>query len=122
NSNTANETFNRPNPTAEYGFLIVSLNSRATPGMGKRALDALYLKLGQTEMDDMAEGIKALWNRPYFDKARVGIYGTSYGGYSSALSILRYPDVWSAASASSPVISWYHYDSIYTERYMWIPQ
>jgi dipeptidyl-peptidase-4 len=30
--------------------------------------------------------------------------------------------VWAAASASSAVTSWYHYDSTYTERYMWIPQ
>jgi dipeptidyl-peptidase-4 len=80
------------------------------------------MKLGITEMADMAEGVKALWSRPWFDKARVGIYGTSYGGYSSALSLLKYPDVWAAASASSSVTSWYHYDSIYTERYMWIPQ
>jgi dipeptidyl-peptidase-4 len=85
-------------------------------------LDQAYMKLGVTEMDDMALGIKALWTRPYFDKTRVGIYGTSYGGYSAALSLLRYPDVWAAASASSSVTSWYHYDSIYTERYMWIPQ
>jgi dipeptidyl-peptidase 4 len=38
------------------------------------------------------------------------------------MSILRYPDLYAAASASSPVTAWYHYDSIYTERYMWIPQ
>ena len=44
--------------------------------MGKRTLDSIYLKLGVTEMDDMAEGIKALWNRPYFDKTRTGIYDT----------------------------------------------
>ena len=36
--------------------------------------------------------------------------------------LLRYPDVFAAASASSPVTAWDHYDSIYTERYMWIPQ
>jgi dipeptidyl-peptidase 4 len=121
-SNTARETFVTPNATAEYGFLIVNLESRAAPGMGKRALDSIYLKLGQVEIDDMAEGVKALWSRPYVDKARVGMYGTSYGGYSSVLSILRHPDVYAAASASSPVTSWSHYDSIYTERYMWIPQ
>jgi dipeptidyl-peptidase-4 len=46
----------------------------------------------------------------------------SYGGYSAVLSILKHPDVWTAAAASSAVTSWYHYDSIYTERYMWIPQ
>ena len=60
--------------------------------MGKRTLDAIYLKLGQVEMDDMAEGVKALWSRPYFDKTRVGIYGTSYGGYASVMSILRHPE------------------------------
>ena len=121
-SNTARETFVTPSAVAEYGFLIVNLDSRAAPGMGKRTLDSIYLKLGQVEIDDMAEGVKALGNRPYVDRARIGLYGTSYGGYSSVLSILRYPDVYAAASASSPVTAWNHYDSIYTERYMWIPQ
>jgi dipeptidyl-peptidase-4 len=121
-SAVTNENFATPNTTAEYGFLMIQVSSRSAPGRGKRMLDEVYMKLGQVEMDDMAAGIRALWNRPYFDKARVGIYGTSYGGYSSALSILKHPDVWSAASASSAVTSWYHYDSIYTERYMWIPQ
>ena len=74
-----------------------------------------------TEIDDQAAGVKGLWNRPYLDKNRVGIYGTSYGGYASAMCILRHPDVFQAASASSPVTDWRHYDSIYTERYMWIP-
>jgi dipeptidyl-peptidase-4 len=121
-SNTARETFVAPSALAEYGFLIVNVDSRAVPGMGKRQLDSIYLKLGQVEMDDMAEGIKALWSRPYIDKTRVGVYGTSYGGYSSVMLLLRHPDVFAAASASSPVTAWYHYDSIYTERYMWIPQ
>ncbi|CAN5860157.1 S9 family peptidase [soil metagenome] len=121
-SNTSRETFVTPSPLTEYGFLILNLDSRAAPGMGKRTLDSIYLKLGQVEMDDMAAGVKSLWSRPYFDKARVGMYGTSYGGYSAALSILRHPDVYAAASASSPFTAWNHDDSIYTERYMWIPQ
>ena len=66
-SNTARETFIAPNALAEYGFLVVNLDSRAAPGMGKRTLDSIYLKLGQVEIDDMAEGVKALASRPYFD-------------------------------------------------------
>ena len=120
-SSTARETFITPSATTEYGFLLVNLDSRAVPGQGKRMLDEIYLKLGQVEIDDMAEGIKALWTRPYFDKTRVGIYGTSYGGYAAVMSILRHPDVFAAASASSPVTAWNHYDTVYTERYMWIP-
>ena len=80
---------------------MLNLDSRAAPGMGKRTLDSIYMKLGQVEMDDMAAGVKSLWSRPYFDKTRVGIYGTSYGGYSAAMSLLRHPDVYAAASASS---------------------
>jgi dipeptidyl-peptidase-4 len=120
-SNTTRETFITPSSLAEYGFLLLNLDSRAVPGQGKRALDDIYLKLGQVEIDDMAEGVRALWSRAYFDKSRVGIYGTSYGGYSALMSILRHPDVFAAASASSPVTAWNHYDTVYTERYMWLP-
>jgi dipeptidyl-peptidase 4 len=120
--NTARETFVPPAAIAEYGFLVVNLDTRAAPGQGRRTLDALYQKLGQTEMDDMAEGVKALWSRPYVDRDRVGIFGTSYGGYSSVMCLLRHPEAFRVASASSAVTAWNHYDSIYTERYMWIPQ
>ncbi|MBC8087529.1 MAG: DPP IV N-terminal domain-containing protein [Phycisphaerae bacterium] len=120
--NTPTENFTTPSLTTEYGFLVVNLESRAAPGMGKRTLDAIYEKLGQVEMDDMAAGIKSLHSRPYVDKANVGVYGTSYGGYASAMLLMRHPDVFTAASASSPVTDWRHYDTIYTERYMWIPQ
>ena len=121
-SNSARETFVTPSALTEYGFLVVNLNSRAAPGRGKRTLDEVYLKLGQVEVDDMAAGVRALARRPYVDTSRVGMYGTSYGGYTALMSILRYPQFYAAASASSPVTSWHHYDTIYTERYMWIPQ
>jgi len=121
-TNGARETFTLPNQLTEYGFLVATLDSRSAAGRGKRFLDAIYMKLGIPEIDDQAAGVKSLWSRPYVDKGRVGIFGTSYGGYASVLAILRYPDVFQAASASSPPTSWYQYDTIYTERYMWIPQ
>ena len=121
-TNGARETFTLPNGLTEYGFLYATLDSRSAAGRGKRFLDAIYLKLGVPEIDDQAAGVKSLGQRSYVDKNRVGIFGTSYGGYASALALLRHPDVFQAASASSPPTSWYHYDTIYTERYMWIPQ
>ena len=111
-----------PSANAEYGFLTVLVSYRGVPGTGKRAADALYLNLGVTEIDDMAAGIKALWSRPYFDRTRVGISGTSYGGYTAVMMLLRHPDVVSVAASSSPTTDWRHYDSIYTERFMWTPQ
>ncbi len=120
--NAARETFITPSPLTEYGFLMVNVDTRAVAGLGKRTLDAIYQKLGQVEIDDMTEGVKALWDRPYVDKTRVGIFGTSYGGYVSLMGLLRHPDVFAAAASSSAPTDWRNYDTIYTERYMWIPQ
>lgn len=121
-TNGARETFVTPNPITEFGFLVASLDSRSAAGRGKKFLDAIYQKLGVVEIDDQAAGVRALSERPYVDGSRVGIFGTSYGGYASIMALLRHPDVFAAACASSPVTAWEHYDSIYTERYMWIPQ
>src|SRR5262249_997585 len=121
-TNGARETFTMPNPLTEYGFLVASFDSRGAGGRGKRFLGAIYLKLGITEIDDQAAGVRSLWNRPYVDRDRVGIYGGSYGGYASVLCLLRHPGVFQAACASSPVTDFRLYDSIYTERYMWLPQ
>lgn len=121
-TNGARENFALSNVLAEYGFLVASLDSRSAGGRGKRFLDAIYEKLGTVEIDDQAAGVKALRERPYVDGSRVGIFGTSYGGYASAMALVRYPEVFQAASASSPVTDWRHYDTIYTERYMWKPQ
>jgi dipeptidyl-peptidase 4 len=121
-TNGAREIFTLPSALTELGFLYVTLDTRSAAGRGKQLLDSIYLHLGITEIDDMAAAIRFLGRRPYVDAARVGIYGTSYGGYASLMCLLRYPDVFSAASSSSPVTDWKNYDSIYTERYMWIPQ
>ena len=120
--NAARESFVAPTPLAEYGFLIVHLDTRAVPGLGKRTLDSIYQRLGRSDIDDLAEGVKALWSRPYVDRTRVGVFGTSYGGFAAALALLRHPEVFAAAAASSPATDWRNYDTIYTERYMWIPQ
>ena len=121
-TNGARETFTTPNALTEYGFLVVTLDARSAAGRGKKFLDQIYMKLGVVEIDDMAAAINGLADRSYVDRTRVGIFGTSYGGYASAMALLRHPDVFHAAAASSPVTDWRHYDTIYTERYMWTPQ
>ena len=114
--------FPTPNALTEYGFLVASLDSRSAGGRGKRFLDAIYMKLGHGRNRRSGGGRQVAVEPAYVDKNRVGIFGTSYGGYASAMALLRYPDVFQAASASSPVTDWRHYDTIYTERYMWTPQ
>lgn len=118
----ATEQFSLPNILTEFGFLFARFDSRSASGRGKRALDAIYVRLGQVEIDDQAAGVKSLWPRRYVDRRRVGIFGTSYGGTASALCLLRYPEVFHAACASSAVTDFRNYDTIYTERYLWLPQ
>lgn len=122
NTNGARESFTLPSRLTELGFLVATLDSRSADGRGKRFLDAIYEKLGIVEIDDQAAGVRALDSRPYVDSTRVGIFGTSYGGYASLMSLLRYPNLFAAACSMSPPTDWRNYDTIYTERYMWIPQ
>jgi len=121
-TNGARESFTTPSALTEFGFLVVTLDTRSAAGRGKKALDVIYERLGEVEIDDLAAASRHLQKLPYVDASRIGIFGTSYGGYASALALLRYPNEFHAASASSAVTSWHHYDTIYTERYMYTPE
>lgn len=117
-TNAFRETFTYPDALTEYGFLVLNIDGRNVGGRGKKLSDVLYGNLGIVEMDDFAAGVKSLYNRPYVDKDHVGVFGTSYGGTTAATLLLRYPDVFQAAVASSAVTDWRNYDNIYTERFM----
>ena len=116
------ERFAMPQSLAEYGFLIARIYGRGSQGRGQKFKNEMYLKLGVTEIDDQAAGAKYLASLPFVDAKKIGIEGTSYGGYASVMAILRHPDLFAAACAQSPVTAWENYDSIYTERYMQTPQ
>ena len=116
-TSAARETFGMPSPLTEYGFLVCSLDSRSLAGRGRRFSDPFYGHMGIVEMDDQAAGVKALEERPYVDKNHVGVFGTSYGGTAAATLLMRYPDLFQAASSSSPVTDYRNYNNIYGERY-----
>lgn len=120
-SNGLTEAFVNANPLAEFGFLMLKLDARTNTGRGRKVLDTTYQQLGIFEIDDFAAGIRSLWSRPYVDRERVGMYGTSYGGTASAATLLRHPDAVQAASASSSVTDWRLYDTAYVERHMGLP-
>ena len=110
------------NPHTALGFLIARVDNRGTPGRGKAFETATYRALGGADADDQAAAVSFLVSdRAYIDGKRVGITGHSYGGYMSAICIIRHPEVFAAAVAGAPVTDWRNYDSIYTERYMQLP-
>ena len=114
--------YSAANPYCEFGFLVATIANRGTSARGKAFETAGYLKLGTVDLDDQAAGVRHLAKRLYVDATRVGIAGHSYGGYLSALALLRYPDVFHVGVAGAPVTDWKNYDTIYTERYMRTPK
>ncbi len=116
-------TFRAGNAMCEFGFIMVSMDYRGGGGRGKEFLGEGYLKLGIVEIKDHADGITYIsQQRSYIDGNRVGLYGHSYGGYMTALALVKYPDVFHVGVSGAPVTDWKNYDTIYTERYMRTPQ
>ena len=120
-SSAFRNSYTPANPICELGFLVAKIGNRGTSGRGKAFETSGYMKLGKFDIADQAEGVKFLRKRDYVDGSRVGIYGHSYGGYMSALAVLKYPDVFHVAVSGAPVTSWKNYDTIYTERFMRTP-
>jgi dipeptidyl-peptidase-4 len=107
---------------ADQGFIVVAIDGRGTPDRGRDWERAIKNKLGDVPLEDQIEGLKALGKRfPEMDLDRVGIDGWSFGGYLSALAVLRRPDVFKAGVAGAPVVDWLDYDTHYTERYLGVP-
>jgi dipeptidyl-peptidase-4 len=107
---------------ADQGFVVVSIDNRGTPGRGRDWERAIYQKFGELPIQDQARVLQALGrDRAWMDLDRVGIYGWSFGGYASALAVLKRPDVFKAAVAGAPVTDWFDYDTHYTERYLGVP-
>ena len=107
---------------AQKGYVVVSVDNRGTGARGRDFKKATYLNLGRLETDDQIAAARYLGTLSYVDPARIGIWGWSYGGYMSALSLGRGGDVFRAAVSVAPVTDWKLYDTIYTERFMRTPQ
>ena len=111
-----------PQWLADQGFIVVSIDNRGTPGRGRDWERSLRKHFGSVPLEDQAAALKALGEQfPEMDLERAGIYGWSFGGYMSALAVLRRPDVFKAAVAGAPVVDWLDYDTHYTERYLGLP-
>lgn len=106
---------------AENGYIIFMMDNRGTGGRGTAFKHLAYKKLGTWEPNDLIEGAKYLASKPYVDASRIGIWGWSYGGYMTSLTMLKGADYFKVGVAVAPVTSWRFYDDIYTERYMSLP-
>lgn len=107
---------------ASIGYMIVCVDGRGTGGRGEVFKKMTYGQLGYYESIDQIETSKYLQTLNYVDRARIGIWGWSYGGYMSSLCLFKGVDAFRMAIAVAPVTNWRYYDSVYTERFMGLPQ
>lgn len=107
---------------AQQGFIVVCVDGRGTGGRGAAFEKCTYLKLGELESRDQVETALWLGKQSYIDKERIGIWGWSFGGFNTLMSMSEGRPVFKAGVAVAPPTNWRYYDTIYTERYMRTPK
>lgn len=111
-----------PSWYARNGIIQFRVDHRGSGQFGKRGNDFLYRSLGKWEVLDYADAVKWLRSQQWADSARIGITGSSYGGYMTCMALTKGADFWTHGFAGSSVTDWRLYDNIYTERFMDTPQ
>ena len=107
---------------AQQGFIVVCVDGRGTGGRGAAFEKAIYLRMGDLESKDQVETASYLGKLPYVDKDNIGIWGWSFGGFNTLMSMSEGRPVFKAGVAVAPPTSWRYYDTVYTERYMRTPK
>lgn len=107
---------------ASQGYIIVCVDGRGTGGRGADFEKCTYLNLGVKEARDQVETAIYLGSLPYVDKERIGIWGWSFGGYMTLMSMSEGTPVFKAGVAVAAVTDWNYYDTVYGERFMRTPQ
>ncbi|GMY07514.1 isoform 2 of dipeptidyl aminopeptidase 4 [Fagus crenata] len=103
------------------GILVWKLDNRGTARRGLKFEGSLKYKVGQIDANDQLIGAEWLIKQGLAKVGHIGLYGWSYGGYLSAMTLARFPDVFRCAVSGAPVTSWDGYDTFYTEKYMGLP-
>lgn len=107
---------------ASEGFIMVCVDGRGTGGRGTEFGKCTYLNIGKYEPADQVEAAKYLGSLPYVDKNNIGIWGWSFGGYNTIMSMSQDDAVFKAGVAVAAPTDWRFYDTVYTERYMRTPK
>ncbi len=107
---------------SQNGIITFTVDHRGSGQFGKKGLDYLYRSLGKWEILDYEDAVKWLRTKSFVDSSRMGITGSSYGGYMTCMALTKGADYWTHGFAGSSVTDWRLYDDVYTERYMSTPK
>ena len=106
----------------DKGYIMVCVDGRGTGGRGAAFEKCTYLFLGVKESEDQVETARYLGTLPYVDGSRIGIWGWSFGGYNTLMSMSDGSGAFKAGVAIAAPSDWRFYDTVYTERFMRTPK
>lgn len=107
---------------SQKGYAVAIVDGRGTGRRGADFKKQTYLRLGELESRDQVEAAKYLGTLPFIDKDNIAIWGWSYGGYNTLMSMSEGTPVFKCGVAVAPVTDWRYYDAPYTERFMREPK
>ena len=107
---------------AQQGFVVFSIDNRGSARRGTRFENPIYRSMGTVEVEDQLVGVEFLKSLDYVDSDRIGIFGWSYGGYMTLMSVMQGNGAYALGVSVAPVTDWRLYDTHYTERFMQTPQ
>ncbi|MCR5351381.1 MAG: S9 family peptidase [Bacteroidales bacterium] len=106
----------------ENGVIYIVVDPRSSGENGRRGMDQAFRRMTVIELQDYIAWAKWLQALPYVDGSRIGVKGFSFGGTTTAMLVLRYPQYFRCGIAGGGVYDWHLYDTHYTERFMDTPQ
>jgi len=107
---------------AEKGYIVVCVDGRGTGGRGEAFRKSTFRNLGILETQDQIATANYLKSQAFVDGSRIGIWGWSFGGYITLMTMTDQTSVFKAGIAIGAVCDWRYYDSVYGERFMRTPK
>ncbi|VDM34194.1 unnamed protein product [Hydatigera taeniaeformis] len=105
-----------------FGYALLLCDCRGSANRGSQFAGHIKYQMGTVELPDHVMFLReAAMQTGLIDLNRVAIYGSSYGGYLALMAAAKHQDAYRASIAICPVVSWLHYDTAYTERYLGLP-
>ena len=106
----------------DNGVIYIVVDPRSSGENGRRGMDQAFRRMTVIELQDYIAWAQWLQSLPYVEGSRIGVKGFSFGGTTTSMLVLRYPEYFRCGIAGGGVYDWHLYDTHYTERFMDTPQ
>lgn len=89
---------------ANRGYAVLQMNYRGSTGYGKEFWEKGFKEWGRYIQNDIADGVDWLIRQEIADPDKIGIFGYSFGGYSSLMNVSIYPDKYQFAVSLNGIV------------------